>query len=128
MGRKSGNELIRKDGLGSHQPSIEPTPEKDRISQPSPMFSVRGPNGSTRPLATETPYPGVPSALAPGILLTVLVSSKDAVIGGAHRHHTHHLHTSTTHHYLRVCREKALETRVFGALLDSDTMMMTRAI
>lgn len=128
MGRKSGNEPVRKLGLGSHQPSIEPTPEKGRISQPSPMFSVRGPNGSTRPLATETPSPGVPSALAPGIILTVLESPKDAVIGGTHLHHTHHLHTTTTHHYLRVCREKALETRDFGVMLASTAMMIPRAI
>lgn len=131
MGRKCGNEPMRKHGLGLVVPAFEPTPEK--VWESSNLSHLRflsaGPNGSSRPLATLNLFPrSTKSALAPGILITVLESSKDAAEQVNTPHHTHHLHTTTTHHSKKVCLENPLETRVFGELLASDFLMMTRAI
>lgn len=131
MGRKCGKELARKTSPGFVVPAFEPTPEKVRnlSSIPHLWFLSVGPNGSSRPLATLNTFPrSTKTALAPGILITVLESSKDAAEQVNTPHHTHHLHTTTTHHSKKVCLENPLETRVFGELLASDFLMMTRAI
>lgn len=74
----------------------------------------------------ETTYAG--AMHSPAVFLTVLESSKDAVEQVNTPHHTHHLHTTTTHHSKKVCLENPLETRVFGVLLDSFAVMRPRAI
>lgn len=73
----------------------------------------------------ETPYAG--AMHSPAVILTVLVSSKD-VDERVNTHHTHHLHTTTTHHIKRVCLENTLENREFGALLDRCDVMRFPAI
>ncbi len=119
MGRKCGNELIRKDSLGTYQPSIEPTPEK--VRNPSRISHLQflsvGPNGSSRPLATSNPFPrSTKSALAPGyfslsrslaLSLSSLLSPRafeDRSLG------------------------KPLENPDFGVMLASDMMMISPAI
>lgn len=123
QGRKSGNEPLRKCGLGLYGcPHLNP-----------PLSSAGHPLTAEMdhrvPQMVETSYPGVPSLHSlRGFILTVLESSKDAVEQVYTPHHTHHLHTTTTHHYERVCLENPLETRVFGVLLDSFAVMRPRAI
>lgn len=122
QGRKSGNESLRKRGLGLYGcPHLNP-PLRSAISSLIAEMDHRVPQ------LVETSYPGVPSLHSlRGIILTVLESSKD-VDEQVRTHTTHHLHTTTTHHYEQVCLENTLVSRAFGELLDSDSLMNARAI
>jgi len=94
QGRKSGNEPLRKRGLGLYGcPHLNPP-----LSSAGPSLTAE--MDHRVPQMVETSYPGVPSLHSlRGFILTVLESSKDAVEQVDTPHHTHHLHTTTTHHF-----------------------------
>lgn len=116
-GQKCGNEPSRKLGLRALSfPSIDPTPNQDLLL---PIML-----GSPCSLV-ETSYPGNQGLHSPGVLFTVLESSKDSV---RKDRHTTHTPTTTTHHMEQGVSFPSLENLRFGVKLDSYAMMMSRAI